>query len=146
MVLVPAAVFHQTCSVRCRCFNSACLFSLLNVCKVEIIMWLMKSFRGLCNSRCIEPFFNTEAELLIKPFGTASFCDVFVHEPRGKVRARTCTSARSEGQSDHTRHAAPRANVPTVWVQLVWTGTCARAPSSSLGGGQNHRKLPGTTR
>lgn len=64
----------------------------------------------------------------------------------GKIRARTCTNARCEGQTDHTRHAAPRANVPAVWVQLVRTGTWACAPARSLGGGDKHRKMPWTTR
>lgn len=38
-----------------------------------MIISVMKSFRGLCNYRCIEALFNTETELLIKPYGTASF-------------------------------------------------------------------------
>lgn len=36
----------------------------------------------------------------------------------------------SEGQTDHTlilRHSAPRANVPAVWVQLLYMGTWAYA-------------------
>lgn len=98
-----------------------------------MIISVMKSFRGLCNYRCIEALFNTETELLIKPYGTASF-GIFPLLAKGRqIRANTCTSARCEGQTDHTRHAAPRANVPTVWVQLVWTGTWACAPSSVTG-------------